>query len=202
MTLTVAITGGIGSGKSTFSNEVLKKKLKLFDSDKQVHKIYKTPKKNFLEYLNKIGLEKAVQNKNINKNKIRNTIFTDYKIKKKLENYIFNIVRREREGFIKKHRRRNTKIIFFDIPLLFENDLTNNFDVVISIISSKKNRFQRLKSSKKISIEIFNNIIKSQTSDVVRKEKSDIVIYNNTSMENYIKKIHKALGSILPWGKL
>ena len=49
MTLTVAITGGIGAGKSTFSNEVLKKKLKLFDSDKQVHKIYKTPKKNFLE---------------------------------------------------------------------------------------------------------------------------------------------------------
>ncbi len=198
MTLTVAITGGIGSGKSTFSNEVLKKKLKLFDSDKQVHKIYKIPKKNFLEYLNKIGLEKAVQNKNINKNIIRNTIFTDYKIKKKLENYIFNVVRRERESFIKKHRRRNTKIIFFDIPLLFENDLTNNFDVVISIISSKKNRFQRLKSSKKISIEIFNKIIKSQTSDVVRKEKSDIVIYNNTSMENYIKKIHKALERILP----
>ena len=149
MTLTVAITGGIGSGKSTFSNEVLKKKLKLFYFYKEVHKIYKTPKKNFLEYLNKIGLEKAVQNKNINKNKIRNTIFTNYKIKKKLENYIFNVVRRERESFIKKHRRRNTKIIFFDIPLLFENDLTNNFDVIISIISSKKNRFQKLKSSKK-----------------------------------------------------
>ena len=40
MTLLVAITGGIGSGKSTFSKEVLKRKFKLLDSDKQVSLIY------------------------------------------------------------------------------------------------------------------------------------------------------------------
>ena len=198
MTITVAITGGIGSGKSTFSNEVLKKNLKLLDSDKQVSKIYEKPKKPFLIYLKKIGLEKAINNKKINKTKIRNIIFTDYKIKKKLESYIFNIVRKERQIFIKKHKKNKTKIVFFDIPLLFENNLTNNFDVIISIISSKKNRFKRLQSSKKIPIDVFNKIIRSQTSDVIRKEKSDIVIYNNSSMKNYTKKINKTLRSILP----
>ena len=40
MTAVVAITGGIGSGKSTFSNEVKKRGFKLIDSDQQVDKIY------------------------------------------------------------------------------------------------------------------------------------------------------------------
>ena len=41
MTLIVAITGGIGSGKSTFSKEIKKRRLKLLDSDKEVSLIYK-----------------------------------------------------------------------------------------------------------------------------------------------------------------
>ena len=51
MTLIVAITGGIGSGKSTFSKEIKKRRLKLLDSDKEVSLIYKNPNKDFLNYL-------------------------------------------------------------------------------------------------------------------------------------------------------
>ena len=45
MTIMVGITGGIGSGKSTFSKQILKRKLLLLDSDEQVSKLYKKPKK-------------------------------------------------------------------------------------------------------------------------------------------------------------
>ena len=41
MTFLIAITGGIGAGKSTFSNEVKKRKLKILDSDMQVDTLYK-----------------------------------------------------------------------------------------------------------------------------------------------------------------
>ena len=44
MTALIAITGGIGAGKSTFSNEVKKRKLKILDSDMQVDKLYKKPR--------------------------------------------------------------------------------------------------------------------------------------------------------------
>ena len=53
MTTLIAITGGIGSGKSTFSKEVVKRGFKLIDSDKQVDKIYKKPSKEFLRFLKK-----------------------------------------------------------------------------------------------------------------------------------------------------
>ena len=46
MTIVIGITGGIGSGKSTFSGEVLKRGGKLLDSDKEVVFYIKIQKKN------------------------------------------------------------------------------------------------------------------------------------------------------------
>ena len=66
MTFLIAKTGGIGAGKSTFSNEVKKRKLKILDSDMQVDTLYKKPKKSFLNYLKKIGLGDAIKNNKIN----------------------------------------------------------------------------------------------------------------------------------------
>jgi len=198
MTLVVGITGGIGSGKSTFSKEVIKRNLKLLDSDKEVGLIYKNPKENFLNHLRKIGLEKSIKNKVINKKYIQSIIFTDRNIKTKLETYIFKIVRKNRSIFVKKEKKRKTNIIFLDIPLLFENNLDKEFDVVVTIISSKKERLKRLQKSKKISKQTFNKIIKSQTTDKERKTRSDIIIYNNYSVGKYLKKVNIILDKIIP----
>ena len=197
MTLLVAITGGIGSGKSTFSKEVLKRKFKLLDSDKQVSLIYNKPSKDFKNYLKKIGLGSALFNNKLNKKTISEIIFSNKEIRKKLEKYIFEIIRKERSDFIKKEKKLKSEIIFFDIPLLFENNLSNNFDIIISILSNKKERWKRLKRSKKISKEVFQKIVKSQTKDIVRKAGSDIVIYNNKTMKDYLNKINKVLDRIV-----
>ena len=196
MTLLVGITGGIGSGKSTFSKEVVKRKLEILDSDKQVSLIYQQPKKDFLTYLKKIGLSKAIKKRKVNKKYITEEVFSNKVTKSNLEKYIFKIIRKNRKDFINKQKKLQTKIAFFDIPLLFENNLDNNFDIIISIISTKKNRFKRLRT-KKISKKIFNNILKSQTTDIIRKKRSDIIIYNNNSLKNYVKKINNTLDKIV-----
>ena len=138
MTLLVGITGGIGSGKSTFSKEIVKRKLEILDSDKQVSLIYQQPKKDFLTYLKKIGLTKSIKKGKINKKYITEEVFSNKVTKSNLEKYIFKIIRKNRKDFIDKQKKLQTKIAFFDIPLLFENNLDNNFDIIISIISTKK----------------------------------------------------------------
>ena len=202
MTKLVAITGGIGSGKSTFSKQILRRKLKLLDSDQQVDKIYTKPNNDFVKYLRKIGLEKSIKAKNkVDKRYISKIIFINKDIRHKLQNYIFKIVRKRRSKFIESQKKRGEKVIFFDIPLLLENNLAKDYDLVISIISAKKNRYKRLKLSKKLSIVDFNNIIKTQTTDLDRRKNSDIIILNNNSKYEYIKKINKVLDKILLWEK-
>ena len=196
MTKTIAITGGIGSGKSTFCSELKDKGFKIHSSDEQVAKIYKNPEKKFVTYLRTIGLSKSISKKNIDKKIISKIIFENKQIRKKLELYIFKIVRKKRSDFIKKEKQKKTKLIFIDIPLLFENNLEKQFNKVISIIASKRVRLKRLKKTRKMTENQFKNITRSQTSDVIRKKKSDYVIYNNSTLKDYKIKINKLISKL------
>ncbi len=196
MTKTIAITGGIGSGKSTFCSKLKEKGFKIHSSDEQVAKIYKNPEKKFVTYLRTIGLSKSISKKNIDKKIISKIIFKNKQIRKKLELYIFKIVRKKRSDFIKQEKQKKTKLIFIDIPLLFENNLEKRFNKVISIIASKQVRLKRLKKTRNMSENQFKNITRSQTSDVIRKKKSDYVIYNNSTLKDYKIKINKLISKL------
>jgi len=196
MTKTIAITGGIGSGKSTFCSKLKERGFKIHSSDEQVAKIYKNPEKKFVTYLRTIGLSKSISKKNIDKKIISKIIFEKKQIRKKLELYIFKIVRKKRSDFIKKEKQKKTRLIFIDIPLLFENNLEKQFDKVISIISSKQVRLKRLKKTRKMTENQFKNITRSQTSDVIRKKKSDYVVYNNSTLKDYKIKINKIISKL------
>ena len=159
-------------------------------------KYIKTLKKNLLLiYVPQVCLS-PFQKKNIDKKIISKIIFENKQIRKKLELYIFKIVRKKRFDFIKKEKQKKTKLIFIDIPLLFENNLEKQFNKVISIIASKQVRLKRLKKTRKITENQFKNITRSQTSDVIRKKKSDYVIYNNSTLKNYKIKINKLISKL------
>ena len=196
MTKTIAITGGIGSGKSTFCSKLKEKGFKIHSSDEQVAKIYKNPEKKFVTYLRTIGLSKSISKKNIDKKIISKIIFENKQIRKKLELYIFKIVRKKRSDFIKQEKQKKTRLIFIDIPLLFENNLEKQFNKVISIIASKRVRLKRLKKTRNMTENQFKNITRSQTSDVIRKKKSDYVIYNNSTLKDYKIKINKLISKL------
>ena len=196
MTIVVGITGGIGAGKSTVTDYLINQKLSVHDSDKEVRKMYSKPSKRFLILLNKIGLEKAVVGKAINKKKITEVIFRTPDVKKNLEKYIHGQVRLKRESFIKQAKKNKNKIIFIDVPLLLENKLDKEFNKILCIISKRGNRYKRIKSSRKISKKHFMMIVKNQTTDVERIKRSDKVIYNNFSKKDLFLNVKKFLRSL------
>ena len=140
---------------------------------------------------------KSIKNNKINKKHISEIIFSNQLIKSKLEKHIFKTVRKKRFDFIKNEKHKKTNIIFLDSPLLFENKLEKQFDIIVSVMSKKETRFKRIKNKKEISKIQFNKIIKTQTSDMVRKKYSDILIYNNGTMKEYLIKINKILDRLV-----
>ena len=143
MTKLVGITGGIGSGKTTFSNHLKKLGYLVHESDAVVSEIYTKPKKQFLNFIKEKVSQKAVSHSKINKAEIANVIFSNNAIKKLLERRVHKEVQASREAFIKKNTKKKNKIIFADIPLLLENKLEKGFDLVICVISSKKKQNQK-----------------------------------------------------------
>ena len=107
MTKIIGITGGIGSGKTTFSNHLKKLGYFVHESDLIVSEIYTKPNKQFLNFIREKISQDAVNNKKINKVKIANVIFSNKTIKKLLERRIHKEVQRSREAFIKKYTKKS-----------------------------------------------------------------------------------------------
>ena len=197
MTKIVAITGGIGSGKTTISKYLKKNNFAVHESDSTVSQIYKKPNKLFLSFLKKnVSKEVVIRNK-IDKQKIAEIIFNDKKTKQKLENYIHKEVKKSRDSFVKKNIKNKKNLIFVDIPLLFENKLEKNFDKVLCVIAKKKIRIERVLRNKKFTKKTLQKIFKSQVSDKERKARSNITIYNNDTKKDFIFSLEKALIKLL-----
>jgi dephospho-CoA kinase len=197
MTKIVGITGGIGSGKTTFSNHLKKLGYLVHESDVVVSEIYTKPKKKFLSFIKEKISQDAVKNNKINKAEIANVIFNNKVIKKLLEKNIHKKVQFSREAFIKKNIKKKKEIIFADIPLLFENKLEKRFDFVICIISSKNNRVKRVLKNKKFTKENLNKIFKTQTTDKERKKRSQMIINNNKTKKDFIFNVEKVLTNLI-----
>ena len=198
----MAITGGIGSGKTTFSNHLKKLGFLVHESDSVVSEIYTKPKKEFLSFIKEKISQEAVNHNKINKTEIANIIFNNKAVKKLLEIRIHKEVQNSRDSFIKKNKKNKKKLIFADIPILFENKLEKKFDLVICIISSKKNRIKRVLKNKKFTKKTLNKILKAQTTDKERKKRSQIIINNNKTKKDFIFSVEKVLRGLIKWEKL
>jgi len=192
----ICITGGIGSGKSTFVYHLNKKNFKTHDADAVVKNIYKKPPTSFVKLLQSLGLVSAIRGKKINTKNIANVIFSNKNKRRAIEKYIHKHVRRERKKFIINQKKKRNKTAFFDIPLVFESKLTKEFDIIVSILCPKKLRFKRVNKRTGISETLFNNIVKTQTTNKIRKKKSNYCITNDKTKKIFIKKIDNFLKKI------
>ena len=170
--IVVGLTGGIATGKTTITNFLKKNKFAVHDSDAVVKKMYFKPSPAFIKSLRNIGLGNTIKGKIINRKIIREEIFRNQNKKRKLEKYIHKEVKKSRDKFLTKHKKKKTKIVILDIPLLFEAKLKHICDYVILLYLPKKLKIQRALARKGMTKDILLKIIENQLNDSYKKKDS------------------------------
>lgn len=157
----LGITGSIGSGKSYISS-VFKRfsGVVCYSSDKMVHRLFAEDKK--LQKQISEHFPEAVNNDNIiDRKKLGDIVFFNEEKKRLLESFIYPKLKSQRKKAIHEAIRKKTKILIFDIPLLFENNLDTECDFVLTVFCNDIIQRQRVLKRKGMSKEKFNNILKS-----------------------------------------
>ena len=191
----VGLTGGIASGKSFIANYLKKLQIQIHESDNVVKLLYKHPTKTFLSFLKKNGFEKSLLTKKINKKYIREEILINKNKKTELEKFLHNEVRKSRNIFLKKNKKK--KIVFLDIPLLFEKKLNKNCNYICSVIAPTEIRKRRALNRKNMTKEIFAKIVKIQTKDKTRIKRSDYLIDTTKSKSKTCLQVDNIIYDIL-----
>ena len=198
--MVIGLTGGIGTGKSTVSQILQEKKFPVIDLDTISHEVIKIPKviEKIVENFGKEVLENSgnFENENnairISREKLGKIIFEN-KEKRLLLNSIMHpeILHTMREQISKY--KKNNKIIFVEIQLLFEVQWEKEFDYILLISAKKNTQIRRILERDKRSENDALNIINSQLPLDEKKKRSDFVIENDGNIEELKEKIDKFL---------
>ena len=106
-----------------------------------------------------------------------------------LEELTFNYVVKEIKETIQKLQEEN--LIIIDAPLLFEAELDKICDLVIGVIAKEQEKIERICNRDNINKETAKKRLNIQKSNEYIKEKSDYIIYNESSIEKLEEEIDK-----------
>ena len=183
----IGLTGGIASGKSTVSKYLAEKGFKVYDADK-IAKDISEKKSVQEEIISTFGDKILDENRNVDRKKLKEIVF---KNKEKLKQ-LNAIIHPKVIDFYKELKEQNTdKIIIFDVPLLFESGIDKFCDKILVVISDYEIQLDRIVERDKIDRELAEKIIKSQLSNEERIKKADVVIENNSSLEDLFEKVER-----------
>ena len=174
----VAVTGGIGSGKSALCLIFQKWGQAVIYADAYSKQALDKNSTLYPKFL------KLFQEKELKLDKIAEKIFSDSKLKQSYEKlihpYIFQCIV-EKENFLKK---QGFPIIFYEIPLLFETRLSYYFDFIVLVVSTKKEQKERIMKKMNLSEKQALQRINSQIPYKEKIKKSHFIVKNSGSLSH------------------
>tara|TARA_B100000795_G_scaffold267094_1_gene251327 strand:+ start:2146 stop:2715 length:570 start_codon:yes stop_codon:yes gene_type:complete len=186
----IALVGDIGSGKSHIAKLF---NYPVFNADLEVAKIYRTNKKCFKDFKKK--LPKYFSSLPVKKEEIIKAIVDREVNLQKITNIVHPEIRKKLNIFLKKNKKEDAVIL--DIPLLLENKLNQNRDIIIFIQSKQSEVIKRIKKRNNFNMNLFNKFKKIQLPLNYKKKKSQFVIKNNFTNKSVKVIIQKILEKIL-----
>ena len=95
------------------------------------------------------------------------------------------------------NKKKNSKIIILDIPLLIENKLNEKKDVLLFVKTNRKKIIERLKKRRNFNMKTFRSLKENQLNLLKKRRIANYIIDNNYSPNIMKKKINLLKKTIL-----
>jgi dephospho-CoA kinase len=192
----VAITGNIGSGKSTFTKFLFEAGYPVILADDISKEILAGVPEVREEVIKEFGAQSYQGNK-INKKYLVEHIFSDSK-KLITINSILHPRVRKRIDYLSKEYFKTSEIVFVEAAIIFESKIEKMYDYVVLITAEKNIRMKRSTMTKKFSEEDFLKRDNNQMSEESKKKKADFVFTNEGSKDELKRKALLLINLLMP----
>ena len=191
--LIVALTGGIGAGKSQVAKYFHQLGSYVFDADLLARAAIERGSAGFDEVVTTFG-DVILKDGEIDRRKLGEIIFADPTAKAKLE----SIVHPEVQRLFEEARKSlpADAIVIYEIPLLAESNSRSRFDYAITVESDEQTRTSRLKERGLASHEIVGRMA-AQASREERISHCDLVIENQGNEDELLRQVEEIWQSVL-----
>ena len=191
----VAITGGIGCGKSKVASYLVNlAQAQYCDTDQFCRELLLQNHAGWKGVVAKWGRRFLDKEGNIDRPVLRRTIFEESTIKIELENILHPLVRTH----VAELRACNSsnKFLVVEVPLLFEVGWQDDFDKVITVFANREECIKRVMNRDGVSSFEAEKVIEAQMPIEEKVKLSDYVLDNSGSWEVTCSQVRDLLSSL------
>ena len=181
----IALTGGIGAGKSTVAQFFSELGAHVVDADQLARIAIERGSEGFADVVARFG-DSIVANGDIDRKALASIIFSDAQAKRDLEAIIHPRVKKLFAQALAENDP-STDLIY-EIPLLVETDAAGNFDYIVTVEADEEIRIERL-LSRGMQISDIRARLANQASPQARIDLADVVITNDGDEDHLLRQV-------------
>lgn len=184
--LKIAVTGNIGSGKSTFSKFIEEEGFKVIYADELSKDILSEDTSVKEKVIKKFGKE-SYQNGKLNKKFLTEKVFSNKQNLAHLESILHPVVIKKSVDLMNSCLNKDD-LVFLEAALIYEADMEDLFDYVILIAADRELRFKRKKQSDGYTEEQFAERENLQIPQDEKRKRADFIFENNSDLKSLKQK--------------
>ncbi len=189
----IAVTGGIGSGKSAVGKILKTAGYAIIDADLLAHEAF--VRSHIIQRVKSVfGNESYSSDGSLNRDCIREAIFRDAGLRKVLESIIHPEVQAillERVTAIAPTSR--DAWVFYEFALLFETKREKDFDAILLVCASESVRIERVTQTRALTVAQVKAVMASQIPDAQKCKRAHVIVNNDGSTNELSVELNKAL---------
>ncbi len=191
--LTIGLTGGTGSGKTTALNVLKESGATAIDCDALYHKLLESDAQLLSAIENKFG---CVYNGALDRQELGRMVFRDNAKLLELTAITDGFVKAEVLNILDDARKRGTALVAVDAIRLIESGLSDICNATVFVTADKNVRLCRIIARDGISAEYAGARIASQKPDIFFIERCDYTLVNNGKRESFVAAFKELIRNI------
>jgi dephospho-CoA kinase len=189
----LCLTGSIGMGKSTAAKFFAEEGVPVHDSDATVHALYEGEATPLIE----AAFPGSTSGGKVDRTKLATVVLNDKAALARLEAIVHPIVTASREKFLVEARNQGTKVVVFDIPLLFETKAERSCDAVVVVSAPAEIQRKRAFERPGMTEDKLAAIVAKQMPDAEKRRRADFIVDSSQSFDHSRAQIREILRQVV-----
>ncbi len=176
LSLRVAITGGIGCGKSLFSSYLRRLGMEILDTDDVAHGMLGTGGEAVAPIRRIFGDGVVAPDGGIDRGVLGERVFADPEVRRRLNDIIHPMIRVAVDKWLSESGDRMRAVV---VPLLFEAGWSDGWDFIVCVAASEAVQMERLMRTRGLSESQARVRVDAQMPIVEKAARSHLVVWND-----------------------
>ncbi len=187
----IALTGGIGSGKSTIARRWVELGATEIDADLLAREVVNPGSIGLQKVVEAFGSSVLAADGSLDRSALAQLVFTSDSNRKKLEAILHPLI----QDLALQRVADLSGVVVYTIPLFVESNSKLKFDKVVAISCDEAVRVQRLVQNRGMTEAEARSRVAAQATDQQREAVADLVIDSNCSLEELLQRADAAFES-------